>query len=454
MTIPGHARAILLLGLPLIGGHLAQFAIGLTDTVMLGWYGIAELAAVTLGASYFFVFFILGSGFALAVMPIAAAAAAEGDEQRIRRSTRMGMWLSMIYAMAAMPAMLWSEQILRMLGQDPEVAALAGQYLRIAGWGLFPALLVMVLKNYLAGLERTQAVFWITVTAAATNALANYMLIFGHWGAPELGIVGAACASIASQAVSLIAVVIYQRRALPHYNLFQRLWRVDPEILWQVFRMGVPIGLTTVAEVSLFSASAVLMGWLGKVPLAAHGIVITISSGTFMVQLGLSNVATIRAGNAYGRRDPFHMARGGKVVIALSQAFAVLTLAAFLIFPEPLMSLFMETDNPVRDQILVIGVPLLVVSALFQFVDGAQAIGLGLLRGVQDTRVPMMIAVLSYWGIGLPTSYMLGFVFGLEGIGVWLGLCAGLACAAAMLMWRFWRRALGQVEGRVAAQQP
>lgn len=454
MTIAGHVRAILLLGLPLIGGHLAQFAIGLTDTVMLGWYGVAELAAVTLGASYFFVFFILGSGFALAVMPIAAAAAAEGDEQRIRRSTRMGLWLSMIYALAAMPAMLWSEQILQLLGQEPEVAALAGQYLRIAGWGLFPALLVMVLKNYLAGLERTQAVFWITVTAAATNALANYMLIFGHWGAPELGIVGAACASIASQAVSLIAVVIYQHRALPHYNLFQRLWRIDPEMFWQVFRMGVPIGMTTVAEVSLFSASAVLMGWLGKVPLAAHGIVITISSGTFMVQLGLSNVATIRAGNAYGRRDPFHMARGGRVVIALSQAFAVLTLAAFLIFPEPLMSMFMETDNPVRDQILVIGVPLLVVSALFQFVDGAQAIGLGLLRGVQDTRVPMIIAVLSYWGIGLPTSYVLGFVLGLEGIGVWLGLCAGLACAAALLMWRFWRRALGQVEGRVVVHQP
>ena len=434
MTYTGHARAILWLGLPLIGGHLAQFAIGLTDTVMLGWYGVAELAAITLAASYFFVFFILGAGFALAVMPMVAAAAASQDQIAVRRITRMGLWLSLGYAVLALPAMIWAGPILRVLGQGDEVSTLAAQYLRVAGWGLIPALLVMVLKSYLAALERTQVVLWITLVAAATNALANYALIFGHWGAPELGIIGAAIASVLSQAVSLAAVIAYAALALPAHSLFRRLWRPDWEMFGRVFRLGLPIGLTTLSEVSLFSASALMMGWLGTVPLAAHGIVVSISSGTFMVHLGLGNVATIRAGNAFGRGDRAHLARGGVVVTALSLGFAVLTILAFLLFPVPLLSLYMEDANPERQAIIGIGVGLLAIAALFQLVDSAQAMALGLLRGVQDTRVPLLIAVLSYWAVGIPSSYLLGFVFGLGGVGIWLGRVVGLACAGLLLM--------------------
>jgi MATE family multidrug resistance protein len=445
MTYPGHVRAILTLGLPLIGGHVAQFAITLTDTVMLGWYGVGELAAVTLAGSYFFVFFILGAGFALAVMPMVAAVAATGDDTSVRRITRMGLWLSLAYGVVAMPVMIWSEPILSSLGQPPEVSELAARYLRVAGWGLFPALLVMVLKSYLAALERTQIVFWITILAALTNALANYALIFGNWGAPELGIMGAAIASIVTQVVSLVGVIVYAVLVLPEHRMFQRFWRPDWVMLSKVFRLGLPIGLTTVSEVSLFSASALMMGWLGTVPLAAHGIVVSIAACTFMVHLGLSNVATIRAGNAFGRQDRAHLARGAIMVTALSLAFAVATILLFLLAPEPLMSVFMENDNPQRPAILAIGVGLLAIAALFQLVDGAQAIALGLLRGVQDTRVPMLMAVLSYWVVGIPTSYLLGFVWGLGGVGVWLGLVTGLACAGVFLMLRFWRRALVKV---------
>ncbi len=445
MTYPGHIKAILVLGLPLIGGHLAQFAIGLTDTVMLGWYGVGELAAVTLASSYFFVLFILGAGFALAVMPMVAAAEAGGDATSVRRITRMGLWLSLAYAVLAMPAMIWAQPILLALGQGDEVSALAATYLRLAGWGLFPALLVMVLKSYLAALERTQVVLWITVLAALTNGLVNYVLIFGNWGAPELGITGAAIASVLTQLVSLAAVVAYAVSALPEHRMFQRFWRPDWEMLGRVFRLGVPIGLTTVSEVSLFSASALMMGWLGTVPLAAHGIVVAATSATFMVHLGLGNVATIRAGNAYGRGDRAHMARGAVVVTALSLGFAAVTVVAFLAIPESILSLFLEPDNPARAPILAIGAGLLATAALFQLVDGAQAIALGLLRGVQDTQVPMLMAALSYWGVGIPTSYVLGFVWGLGGIGVWLGLVVGLACAAVFLMTRFWSRGLGKV---------
>lgn len=445
MTYGGHARAIAVLGLPLIGGHLAQFAIGLTDTVMLGWYGVEALAAVTLGHSYFFVLFLMGAGFGWAVMPMVAAAAAERDETSIRRATRMGLWASLIFATLAMPLLIWSQPILLALGQETAIAAMAAEYLQVAGWGMIPALMVMVLKSYLAALERTQVVFWITVLAVLVNAGANYALIFGNWGAPELGITGAAIASICTQMVSLVAVVAYALWVLPQHTLFRRFWRPDTEMFRRVVRLGVPIALTNLAEVSLFSASAVMMGWLGAVPLAAHGIAIQLAAATFMVHLGLSNAATIRAGNAYGRRDREHMARGGKVVIAMSLMMSLATITLFLTCAEPLISLFMEPDDPNRPQILAIGTGLLAMAALFQLVDGAQVMALGLLRGVQDTTVPMVMAAVSYWVVGIPASYGLGFLLGWEGIGVWAGLVLGLFFAGILLMARFWGRSIKAV---------
>ncbi|WP_171178490.1 MATE family efflux transporter [Ruegeria sp. HKCCD8929] len=445
MTYRGHFRAISVLGLPLIGGHLAQYAIGLTDTVMLGWYGVEALAAVTLANSYYFVLFLFGAGFGWAVMPMVAAAAAEEDETSIRRATRMGLWLSLLYAAVMMPLLWWSYPILIALKQEPQVAQTAAVYLRVAGWSLFPALLVMVLKSYLAALERTQIVLWITVVAAVVNAVTNYALIFGNWGAPELGVVGAAIASVVTQLVSLIAVIVYAVKVLPEHNLFQRFWRPDWEMFARVWKLGVPIGLTTLAEVSLFATSAFMMGWLGQVPLAAHGIALNLASATFMVHLGLSNAATVRAGNAFGRQDRNHLERGAVAVTLMSLIMSALTIILFLTCAEPLISLFMEPDDPQRPDILAIGVGLLAMAALFQLVDGAQVIALGLLRGLQDAKVPMIMAALSYWVVGIPASYYFGFVQHMDGIGVWMGLVLGLACAAVMLMARFWMRSVKEI---------
>lgn len=442
MTNRNHVRAILTLGLPLIGGHLAQMAIGVTDTVMLGWYSVEALAAVVLGSTYFFVLFIFGSGFAMAVMPLVAAYDAEDDEIGLRRATRMGLWLSVGFAMIALPAMIWSPAVLDLLGQGPNLADTAGDYLKVAGWGIVPALLVMVLKSYLAALERTQVVLWITLLAATINALANYALIFGNWGAPELGVMGAAVASVTTQFVSLIGVVIYVLMALPQHSLFVRLWRVDTQMLVRVFTLGLPIGLTTLSEVGLFAASSLMMGWLGTIPLAAHGIAIQLASLTFMVHLGLSNVATIRAGNAYGRRDVQHMARGAVIVTGLSLVFALVTMVGFVGWPEPLISVFMQEDEPARLEILTIGTGLLVMAALFQLVDGAQVVALGLLRGVQDTQVPMIMAGISYWLVGMPCSYLLGFTLGYGAMGIWAGLVAGLGVAGVLLNLRFWKHTI------------
>ncbi|WP_366523332.1 MATE family efflux transporter [uncultured Roseobacter sp.] len=450
MTYPEHGRAILTLGLPLIGGHLAQMAIGVTDTVMLGWYGVEALAAVTLGSTFFFVLFIFGSGFAWAVMPMVASFEAEGDEIGLRRATRMGLWLSFAFALISLIVMIWSNPILRALGQSEALAADASMYLRVAGLGILPALLLMVLKSYLAALERTQFVLWMTIVGAVLNAVINYALIFGNWGAPELGITGAAIASVMTQTVSMIGVTLYARSALPEHALFQRLWRADWQMLTRVFRLGLPIGLTGLSEVGLFAASAMMMGWLGTVPLAAHGIAVQLASITFMVHMGLSNVATIRAGNAFGRHDPAHMEKGAWVVTWMSLGMAALTIVVFVSMPEPLISLFMQDDEPFRVEILLIGTGLLAMAALFQLVDGAQVIALGLLRGVQDTKVPMICAALSYWVVGIPCSYLFGFVLGYEGIGVWLGLVVGLGLAGLLLSVRFWGVALRNLKAEHA----
>ena len=437
-----HLYPILALALPLIGGHLAQFAVGMTDTVMIGWYGVAELAALVLANSYHFTIFIMGSGFAWAVMPLVAAAAGTADDRQVRRVTRMGLWISILFGGAAMPLYLWSGPILLALGQEPQVAADAQGYLRIIAIGLIPSLLVMVLKSYLAALGRTQVVFWVMLGMAVLNALLNWALIFGNWGAPELGIRGAAIASVALQIAGLVALILYTRVATPDYALFQRFWRSDSDALARVFRLGWPIGLTNLAEIGLFSASVFMMGWVGTTALAAHGIALSLASATFMLHLGLSNAATIRAGRAFGRRDERDLRDGAITIIALSFAIALLTVATFVTFPEPLVGLFLDPADPAASEIVALGATLLVLAALFQLADGAQVMALGLLRGVQDTKVPMIIAALSYWAVGIPTSYLLGFPMGWGATGIWAGLVLGLVLAGALLMARFWARSV------------
>lgn len=442
-TYGAHARATLTLGLPLIGSHLAQMSLHVVDTIMLGWYSVEALAAGVLGASSFFVIFILGSGFAQAVMPMVASALARRDEAQVRRDTRMGMWLSIAFGVLCYPLFWWSGPILLAAGQQPEVAALAQEFLRIAGLGMIPALLVMALKSYLAALGRTQMVLWATIAAVFVNIAVNWALIFGNWGFPELGVRGAAWASIAAQMLTIAVLALYAGFLpdLRRFHLFQRFWRADPVALRQVFRLGLPIGLTSLAESGLFHASALMMGWIGTHELAAHGIALEACALAFMVHLGLANAVTVRtswadgAGNARGLRD------GARVAIALSAAFGLLVVTLFLTAPQPIISVFLDLSKPGSTEIVAIGVTLLALGAMFQMADAMQVIALGLLRGIKDTRVPMWLAVISYWVIGIPAGYLLAFRAGYGAVGIWLGLVIGLTVAAILLMARFWRRA-------------
>ena len=435
-----HLRATLALGLPLVGSHLARMAIGVADTVMVGWYGVEELAALVIATSFFHILFFLGMGFGIGVMGLIAAAIARDDQIEVRRSTRMALWLSIIFAVLVTPLMWFSEPILLAIGQEPVVAALAQDYLRIAGFGLLPVLCGLTLNSYLAAMERTQVVLWITLAGLPLNVFLNWVLIFGNLGAPELGVRGAAIASVSVQSFQLVLLLAYAAwlPSARKYRLFQRFWRADRAELKAVFLLGLPIGLTMVAEGGLFVGSNVMMGWIGTRALAAHGIALQLASITFMVHLGMSNAATIRAGQAKGRGDAPWMRDGAITVTAVSFAVAVLAVAIFVLFPRQLVGMYLDASDPETPVLIGIATGLMFYAALFQLTDAMQVIGLGMLRGVQDTRVPMVLAAISYWVIGLPTAYVLAFPLGMGPAGLWAGLLVGLSVAAVLMLRRFY----------------
>ena len=273
------------------------------------------------------------------------------------------------------------------------------QYLRIAGWGAAATLWAMVLNSYLAAMERTQVVLWLTVAGIPLNIFLNWMFIFGNLGAPELGVRGAAIASIFTQYLTLLAILAYalwlpQARPI---NLMQRFWRPDWPAFRAIFRLGLPVGLTLVAEVGMFVGTNIMMGWFGTKELAAHGIALQLASIAFMFHLGMSNAGTIRAGRARGLGDAQMLRDASATVIWLSVAFALLTGLLFIFLPQPMIALYLKPGDPDAAEIMRIAVGLMFWAALFQLVDALQVQGLGLLRGVQDTRVPMWLAAISRW---------------------------------------------------------
>lgn len=448
ITYADHTRALLRLGMPLILSHVAQFAIFMTDALMLGRYSVTALAASTIAGSFFFLTFIVGSGFAQAVAPLVAEAAEADNDQQVRRATRMGLWLSTIYGILIMVPFFWSEGILLSIGQSADVASLAQDYLRIVAFSMAPALLVMTLKSFLAGIERTAIILWATLGAAVLNAIVNYVLIFGKFGAPEMGIQGAAIASLATTALTLAILLAYTLRVTPQYRLLQNIFKPDPTVMRRVFALGWPIGLTALAEGGMFSATSVMMGWVGIIPLAAHGIVLQLSGMSFMFHLGLSQAATVRVGRALGRGDAIGLRRGSLVACGISVLFGSATMLVFWAFPGQIVSAFVNPDAADFSAVLAVGVTLMFVAGLFQVCDGLQAVALGLLRGLQQTRGPMIVAIISYWGIGMPCSYVFGLVLGWGGTGVWLGLVIGLLFAAVFLLRRFWGQDMAQLVAR------
>lgn len=442
LSFSAHVRRLLSLGLPLVGANTVGFLIHMTDMIMLGWYSVTSLAAATVATGIWFVTFIVGAGFGRAVTPLVAEATEQGDEPRARRATRMALWLSGIYAVLLIVPFSFGEELLLLIGQPADVAREGGVYLTITAFGLFPALASTVIRSYLGALELTAIQLWITLFGLIFNGVLNYALIFGNFGAPELGIGGAAIASVSVHIVMMVALILYTNQKRPDADLFARIWKPDFPAMKTVLRLGLPIGITAFAESGLFTGSSIMMGWMGEVELAAHGIAQQLTALMFMFHVGMSEAVTIRASRHYGARNETELRRGGLAGYAVSFGFGFMVVALFVTMPGFFVSLFLSPAEPARDLVLPLGITLLLISALFQFVDAAQIVGLALLRGVQDTRIPMWLAIISYWVIGLPAGYVMAFVWDLGAAGIWLGLTVGLAVAALTLSIRFWSRSV------------
>ena len=436
-TFRTSGKNLVKLAIPLIGTHLANVALGITDTIMMGWYSVPALAALVLGNAYFFVFFLFGAGFSFAVQPLVASSSSAGEFILARRYMRMGLWLSLIYAALILPFFFSAGKILILLGQASDVSHYAENYTRIVGFGLIPALWAMVIRFFLSGLHLTKVTLFITLTTVLLNIPLNYVLIFGNFGFPELGVTGAAISSVIVQIITAVSITAYALGKLPKYKLLKRFFHFDKVAFLKVAKLGLPIGTSIVAETGLFTASSIMMGWFGAVTLAAHGIALQITSVMFMVHLGLAEASTIKAGNAWGNKNILDLKKGAKVAASCSILFSFIAMTFLILFGDAVVSIYVDIDDPSREQIIHIGALLLIAAALFQFVDGGQAMALGLLRGIQDTAVPMIITILSYWLVGIPSAYLFAFVFNWAPLGIWAGLATGLGSAALLLSVRF-----------------
>ena len=435
---------MLSLAWPLILTNLSQIALATTDVIMMGWLGPDTLAAGALGANLNFACLIFGIGLVTATSPLIAIELGRRRHsvREVRRTVRQGFWAAIVFAIPAWFLLWHAEWILLHLGQEPRLAAGAASYLHTFQWSLLPFLFYLGLRNFVSALERPLAPLWISGAAVGLNAFLVWVLMFGRLGVPPLGLPGAGIATTITNLfmVAGLAGIISLDRRFRRYRLFGRFWRADWPRFREIWRIGLPIAFTLGFEVTIFNAAVFLMGIIGADSLAAHSIAIQIASVAFMVPLGLGNAATVRVGLAFGSADREGIARAGWAAFALALSYACCTCAGMLLFGRELVGVFLNLDAPENQTVINLAVSFLVFAGLFQLFDSGQAAASGMLRGLGDTRIPMLIAALGYWGIGLPLSALLSFWAELEGRGIWMGLAAGLGVVAILMTIRWSRR--------------
>lgn len=440
----GEIRAMLALAWPMILTNLGQTAMNATDVMLMGRLGPQALAAGALGSNLYFMPLIFGLGLMLATSPLMATELGRKKHsvRDVRRTVRQGLWLAM-FACIPIWAFLWNaETILVWMGQEPALAAQAGTYVRWLQWAMLPFFCYIVLRSFIAALERPAWAVVIVFAAVALNAVLAWGLMFGRLGLPDMGIAGAGLAtSLASVFMFIgLAVVVSMERRFRRYQIFGRFWRADWPRFRTLLKLGLPIGGILAFEVTIFNAAAFLMGLISPASLAAHAIAIQLASIAFMVPLGLNQAVTVRVGLAFGARDREGISRAGWTAYAIGVGFMALTATTMFTIPRPLISAFIDIGDPTNAEVVGLAVTFLAFAALFQVADGAQAVASGMLRGLHDTKVPMVFAAIGYWGIGLPLGVLLAFPMGYEGSGIWTGLFIGLAVVALLLLSRWLRR--------------
>ena len=433
---------LLRLGLPLIGAQLAQISVNTMDVLMIGWLGAEDLAASVLVFNYYIVLWLTGLGIILAAAPLSAQAYGAHDLRTLRRVIRQGFWLAVIFSIVSMYLLSFTVPVLRFLGQDEHIFLRADEYMNTLKWAFLPGLGFICLRVFLSTTGHTHAILWATVLMAIMNGVLNYGLIFGNLGMPRLEIAGAGLASAISSIFSLLLLILYisLHRKLRRFALFGRIWRADFQILKKIVLIGLPIGMTLLSEVGMFSIAAIMIGWIGVNELAAHTIVAQCAAVTFMVPLGIGQAAVVRVGIAAGRGDINGIGLAGWTAITVAILFMSVSATVFWLMPDFLISLYQDEANPASEQVKAFGVSLMIIAAIFQFFDGAQVVGGCALRGLNDTKIPMVYSVVGYWVIGLGTGYILAFPLNFAANGVWWGLALGLISVAIALSWRFSKR--------------
>lgn len=440
-TWSAEARALIVLALPLVVGNLAWSLIAATDLLLLGRLGPDAVAAGALAINLYNGFLVFGMGLGIAVSPMIARERGRKlhSVRDIRRTVRQSIW-TIVTLCAPIWLILWhTEGILLALGQNPALAYKASILMRGLQWALFPYLVFSVLRNYVAALERPIWGVVIVVAALPVNFAVGLCLIFGHLGLPAMGLFGAGLASSLSSLFMMgsVVVVVMLDRQFRRYHLLGRFWVADWARYRQVWKLGLPIAITLALEVTVFNAATFLMGVLGRAPLAAHAIAIQIAAVCFMVPMGIGQAATIRVGLRFGQGNRAAVSRAGWIALMLGVAFAAMTAILLIAIPRPLVGVFLDVDAPSNRTVVALAISYLSIAALFQLVDCTQVIGAGVLRGLHDTRVPMLFAATGYWVIGIGIGAFLAFRTDLAGVGLWLGLAAGLAFVAVATVVRW-----------------
>jgi MATE family multidrug resistance protein len=444
-TFRAEFRATLALALPLAAANLLQMMVHAIDVIFVARLGDAPLAASSLGVSIFGLLLWTGTGLVGAAAPLVAAELGRRKHavREVRRTVRMALWLSVIVSVLFMGVCAAGGPIMRATGQDPEITTHAASFLLILMWGMVPMIAASVLRIFVSALGRPTIATAITFLALFVNALGNWSLVFGHLGMPALGLQGSALSSVITSTVMLIAyiIVIQTDRRLRRYHLFGNWWRSEWPRFWEMLRIGTPIGLIILAEAGLFTGAAFLMGRIGEAQLAGHTLALQIAALAFQIPFGVAQAATIRVGLSYGARDHRGITLAGQASLILGIGFMVVTAAVIWLAPRLVLSIYVDVDAARNAALVHFALQFLIVAAAFQLFDGAQTVAAGVLRGLQDTRVPMIIAVCGYWIAGYGTAIYLGFWTPLAGVGVWIGLAVGLIVVSAVLLMRWGMRA-------------
>ncbi len=438
-------RAMLRLAAPMVGANLLQMAVFAVDVVFVARLGPEALAASSLSVSLFGLLMWSMTGFVGAASPLIAAEIGRRSHavREVRRTVRMAAWAGLLAAFVAMGVCLLGGPLMHVTGQDAGVIARAVPFLQVLMWASIPTVLAALLRTVVATLGRPGIGTAITGMAVAINALGNWIFVFGHWGAPELGLLGSAISSVVTSTAMLFAFVLVIRfdRRLHRYRLLGRWWKPEWKRFADVLRIGLPICGTIIAEAGMFNGAAFVMGRIGETELAAHTLALQFAAIAFQVPFGVGQAATIRVGLAYGARDKAAIALAGKVATQLGIGFMAVSAAVMMLFPLQLLRLYIDPAAPENARVVVLALQYMMVAAAFQLFDGAQAVGASMLRGLQDTRVPMLIAIFGYWVPGVGTALWLGLFTTIGGIGVWIGLLVGLIFVAGLLHWRWSMRA-------------